>query len=129
MIMEESKRSQCKSVVSEDQRQGSPTASKELQSKPMPEYHLLSVGLYKENKPYILFKYPVSSQVSASVKHHLPFHHAASRKTLCVCFSKTSVHKTVSRKTSQDRTKSPTKPEIFTSSAAVHLGLIIQSSA
>jgi hypothetical protein len=70
---------------------------------------------------YILSKHHMSSHASALTKHHTSLFHSASRKTLrvcsqqnifpCICFSKTSSHKMVSRKTSHDTTESPKKPE------------------
>lgn len=67
----------------------------------MSEWCLLSVGLY-------LFSSQTSHRLCTPAKHHKPFHQTASRKTphVCsrqsllsdVCFTKTSSHKTVSRK-------------------------------
>ena len=61
-----------------------------------------------------LSKYHVSSQASAPAKH-CPFIRQLPEKHHMSVLSKTSSHKTVSRKISHDTTESPRKPEIHTS--------------
>lgn len=57
----------------------------------------------------------VPSQASHPAKCHMHFHQTASRKAPGACFSKTTSHKTASRKASLGITESLVKPEIPTS--------------
>jgi hypothetical protein len=56
---------------------------------------------------YILSKHHIFSQATSLAKHHMPFFQAASRKHHVSVLSKTSFHRTVSRKTSHDTNESP----------------------
>ena len=65
---------------------------------------------------YILSKYHTPSQASTPTKpfQQCPHHRQLPEKHHVSVLSKTSSHKTVSRKTSHDTTESPKKPEIST---------------
>jgi hypothetical protein len=89
---------------------------------------------------YTLFKHHVFFQASALAEHQMPPFQEASREPSYVysqqnnflyvlfnknilshvCFSKTSYHKTVSRKIAHDTTVSPKEPEISTSVMLKH---------
>lgn len=104
---------QRKLVVSEDQHRWSPTkTSKEWQGEPTPQQHPLSVGLYLD--PFQTSQ--ALSSICSSRTPHASFP-GSFQKTPHVCsqqsipphlyFSKMSSDKTVSSKTSHDKTESP----------------------
>jgi hypothetical protein len=123
VILIEGRVNQCHSVISEDQSQQSPMkTSKEWQGEPMlhSTTHCLLGYINTLSKHHIFYQQSTLAkhQIPLSRPHAEKYHVSVLSKAFShiICLSKTSSHKTVSRKKkSLDTIEFPKTPEIFLS--------------